>query len=312
MGTTIFRHVRTMAARHNPPLIAARSFEAAARHKSFLKAAEELHVTPAAVSHQVKRLEQYLGQTLFVRLNRAVELTAAGSALAPVLQELFTALEAALDPQRHQQRATIHIGVLPSLALKWLAPRVPDFEARYPQWQVRLDVSDALSDFASGQIDVGLRYGPGKYPGLHAKRWMQGNVFPVCSPQLLRKIPLDTPADLRRHTLIHSELVSTRGRPPGWDAWLRAAGVEGIDATRGPLFTNTYIALEAALAGHGVALAPAPFVARDLAEGRLVKPLSLELDNPYAFWIVYPRQPLPDARIKALTGWLMQQARQAG
>jgi LysR family glycine cleavage system transcriptional activator len=311
MSGTMLREIQTMAARHNPPLIAARSFEAAARHKSFLKAADELHVTPAAISHQVKRLEQYLGQTLFVRLNRAVELTAAGTALAPVLRDLFTQLEDVLDPQRHQQRSTIHISVLPSLALKWLAPRVPDFEARYPQWQVRLDVNDALSDFASGQIDVGLRYGPGKYPGLQAKRWMQANVFPVCSPQLIRKTALDTPADLHRHTLIHSELVSTPGRPPGWDVWLKAAGVELADATRGPLFTNTYIALEAALAGHGVALAPAPLVARDLAEGRLVKPLSLELDNPWAFWIVHPRQQLPDARIKALTGWLMQQARQA-
>lgn len=297
-----------MVARHNPPLIAARSFEAAARHKSFLKAAEELNVTPTAVSHQVKRLEEYLGQALFVRLNRAVQLTAAGAALALTLQELFSRLEEALDPQLHQARSTIRISVLPSLAAKWLAPRLPDFEARYPQWQVRLDVSDTLTDFSSGDVDIALRYGPGKYPGLHARRWMSGKIFPVCSPALLEKIPLAKPADLRRHTLIHNELASLRGHPPSWADWLREAGVDRIATERGPLFHNAYMAIEAGLAGHGVVLAPAPLVERDLASGRLVKPLALELDNPFAFWIVCPRQNLQDEKIKALTAWLLQRA----
>lgn len=298
-----------MVARHNPPLIAARSFEAAARHKSFLKAAEELHVTPTAVSHQVKRLEQYMGQALFVRLNRAVELTEAGAALALTLQDIFTRLEEALDPQGHQARSTILISVLHSLAAKWLAPRLPDFEARYPQWQVRLDVADTLTDFTSGQVDIALRYGPGKYPGLHARRWMNGRIFPVCSPALLDKIALDKPSDLRRHTLIHNEIASSRGSPPTWADWLRAAGVDRIDAQRGPLFLNSYMALEAALAGHGVALVPAPMVERDLASGRLVKPLAMEMENPYAFWIVCPRQNLQDEKIKTLTAWLVQQAK---
>lgn len=298
-----------MAPRHNPPLIAARSFEAAARHKSFLKAAAELNVTPTAISHQVKRLEEYLGQALFVRLNRAVRLTEAGAALAVTLQDIFMRLEDALDPQQHQARSTIVITVLNSFAAKWLAPRLPDFEARHPQWQVRLDVSDDLVDFTSGQVDVALRYGPGKYPGLHARRWMNATIFPVCSPELLARIPLNKPTDLRKHTLIHNDIESIRGRPPGWAEWLREAGVDRIDAARGPLFHNAHMALEAALAGHGVALTPAPLVERDLASGRLVKPLTLELDNPYAFWIVCPRQNLQDEKIKALTAWLMQQAR---
>lgn len=298
-----------MVARQNPPLIAARSFEAAARHKSFLKAAEELNVTPTAVSHQVRRLEDFMGQALFVRLNRAVELTAAGAALALTLQDIFVRLETALDPQRHQARSTILISVLASLAAKWLAPRLPDFEARYPQWQVRLDVADELTDFTSGQVDIALRYGTGKYPGLHARRWMSAKVFPVCSPTLLRKAPLDKPADLRRHTLIHNEIVAPKGRPPSWTDWLRAAGVDRINAERGPLFCNTYMALEAAAAGHGVALAPAPMVEGDLASGRLVKALDMEMENPYAFWIVCPKQNLQDEKIKTLTAWLLQQAK---
>lgn len=298
-----------MMARPNPPLIAARSFEAAARHKSFLKAAEELHVTPTAISHQVKRLEQYMGQALFVRLNRAVELTAPGAALAAELSDIFLRLEQALDPQRREERSTINISVLPSFAAKWLAPRLPDFEARHPQWQVRLDVADALTDFTSGDVDVALRYGPGKYAGMHARRWMHAKIFPVCSPALLERVPLREPGDLRRHTLIHNEIVSPRGHPPTWADWLRHMGVEGVNAERGPLFHNTYMALEAAAAGHGVALAPAPMVDRDLATGKLVKPLAMEMDNPYAFWIVTPRGSTQDDKIKTLTAWLVQQAK---
>ena len=298
-----------MTPRHNPPLVAARSFEAAARHKSFLKAAAELHVTPAAISHQVKRLEEYLGQALFVRLNRAVELTDAGAALAATLQELFVRLEDALDPQRHNARSTIVISAMPSLAAKWLAPRLPDFEARYPQWQVRMDVADKLADFTTGEVDLALRYGRGKYPGLHARRWMEAEVHAVCSPALAARIALVKPADLRRHTLIHNETTATGIRPPDWAEWLAQAGVERVDAERGPRFASTYMALEAAVGGHGVTLAPDPLVELDLASGRLVRPLGLPLSNPWAFWIVCPRQNLQDEKINAMTAWLLQQAK---
>lgn len=298
-----------MASRPNPPLIAARSFEAAARHNSFQKAADELNVTPTAISHQVKKLEEYLGQALFVRLNRAVELTAAGAALAASLQDIFARLDEALDPQRQRARSTIVISAMPSLAAKWLAPRLPDFEAKYPQWQVRLDVADGLVDFTTGQVDVALRYGMGKYPGLHARYWMKADVHPVCSPALLARVPLDKPADLRRHTLIHNETASYTTRPPDWDEWLAEAGLKGIDLGRGPLFSSTYMALEAAVAGHGVTLAAAPLIELDLASGRLVRPLALSLENPWAFWIVCPRRNLQDDKIKALSAWLLQQAR---
>lgn len=299
-----------MAARPNPPLIAARSFEAAARHKSFLKAADELNVTPTAVSHQVKKLEEYLGQALFVRLNRAVELTAAGAALASTLKELFASLDEALDPQRHQDRSTIVISAMPSLAAKWLAPRLPDFEARHPRWQVRLDVDDKLADFKSTPVDIALRYGTGKYPGLHARRWMDAQVSAVCSPDLLLRLPLAAPADLRNHTLIHNDVGTRTIHPPDWAEWLAAAGVTRCDLRRGPLFSSTHMALEAAMAGHGVTLAPAPLVALDVACGRLVRPLPLTLDNPWAFWIVCPRQNLQDEKIKAMSNWLVQQAKQ--
>lgn len=298
-----------MASRPNPPLIAARSFEAAARHGSFLKAADELNVTPTAISHQVKKLEQYLGQALFVRLNRAVELTAEGVALAATLGGLFSELDAALDPNRHHARATIVISAMPSLAAKWLAPRLGDFEARNPQWQVRIDVEDRLVDFQADSVDMALRYGQGKYPGLHARRWMDAAVVPVCSPALLERTPLRSAADLRRHTLIHNTTPARRVRPPEWAEALQAAGVTGVDIGRGPVFASTYMALEAAQAGHGVTLAPLPLVERDLADGRLVQPFALTLANPWSFWIVCPRQNLHDAKIEALSAWLLAQAK---
>lgn len=298
-----------MAARHNPPLVAARSFEAAARHKSFQKAADELNVTPTAISHQVRRLEQYMGQALFVRLNRAVELTSAGAALALTLGELFVRLECALDPVRASARTVIRISAMQSLAAKWLAPRLPHFEALNPQWRVELDVEDKLVDFETGDTDLALRYGVGKYPGLHARSWMPATVFPVCSPALLERLPLNKPCDLRQHTLIHHQRNASRIRPPGWPEWLAEHGVNRIDAERGPRFSSIYMALEAAQAGHGVALVAAPLVERDLATGRLVRPLLQEMASPYAFWIVCPRQNLQDARIKALVNWLQAQAK---
>jgi LysR family glycine cleavage system transcriptional activator len=296
-----------MAARNNPPLIAARTFEAAARHRSFLKAADELNVTPTAVSHQVRRLEEYMGEALFVRLNRSVELTAAGAALAKTLKDLFIRLEKVLEPASQRQRSIITISAMQSLAAKWLAPRLPDFEARNPQWQLRLDVDDGLSDFESGAVDLALRYGRGKSPGLHSRFWMDATVFPVCSAELLKRLPLAKPADLRRHTLIHSHTQDIRNSPPSWKIWLEAVGVSKVNAERGPQFSNIYMALEAAEAGHGVALAPAPLVERELANGRLVRPLEMAVPNPYSFWIVCPPQNLQDARIKALTTWLLEQ-----
>ncbi|MCG2584268.1 transcriptional regulator GcvA [Massilia sp. TS11] len=299
-----------MSERRNPPLVAARAFEAAARHLSFLKAAQELHVTPTAISHQVKRLEEYLDTPLFVRLNRAVALTEAGTRLAATLQPLFQQLEDALDPKRQRDAGTLTLSAMPSLAAKWLAPRLPDFEARYPQWRIRMESEDALVDLNRGEVDIALRYGMGKYKGQHARFWMAAPIHPVCSPQLLRRLPLKKPADLRQHTLIHYNSALSNPRPPHWAEWVAAARLRGIDADRGPHFSAIYMALEAALAGHGVALAPAPLVERDLAEGRLVKPLALELENPYAFWIVCARSRLHEEKIKLFTRWLLEQTRQ--
>lgn len=297
-----------MPARPNPPLIAARTFEAAARHGNFQKAAAELNVTPAAVSHQVRRLEEYLGRDLFIRQNRAVELTADGAQLAASLASLFVELEQVLDPRHGAAlQAPLRISAMPSLAAKWLAPRMADFEAQHPHIRVELVDEDALADFRDGRTDLALRYGPGGYAGMRCLPWMAAPVVAVCSPSLAAQ--LREPADLHGQTLIHDETSRVNGSPPDWPAWLASAGVAHEAPLQGPRFSSVYVALEAARAGRGVALAALPFVADDLASGTLVRPFGLVLDNPCAFWIVYPERVQPDARVRTLVNWLLAAAR---
>lgn len=297
-----------MPARRAPPLIAARSFEAAARHLSFQQAAAELHVTPTAVSHQVKRLEDFLGVQLFERYNRQVALTEAGQELAAKLHDIFARLDEALERPMQKARNTIRISAMRSFAAKWLVPRIGDFEARHPKLKVRVDAIDRLINFASEEVDIGLRYGDGNYPGQHVELLMQVEVFPVCSPRLLarREAPLKKPSDLKRHTLIHIE-TAVKGLPD-WRDWLTAAKARGVEAAAGPVYDSSHMALEAALAGHGIALAISPLVAGDLAAGRLVRPFETVLQSPFSFWIVCRREHANAAKIRSFRAWLHEQA----
>lgn len=291
-----------MKRRPNPPLIAARSFEAAARHASFQRAAQELHVTPTAISHQVKRLEDYLGAPLFVRKNRAVALTHSGEALAARLGELFTALEQALDPAAFLETRPLRVTAMPSLAAKWLAHRMAEYQRAHPDCPVELNDEDEVVDFADGRFDVALRYGDGDYPGLRVHPWMSGPVIAVCSPAL--KASLGKPAAVLQHPLIRDSTIDLPGKPPGWAEWLAAQGLS-MPARQACLrYSSVYVALEAARAGKGLALAPEPLVRDDLRQGVLVAPFELVLANPYAFWIVHPRHLDSDARVLALRGWL--------
>jgi LysR family transcriptional regulator, glycine cleavage system transcriptional activator len=292
-------------------LIAVRSFEVAARHLSFSAAARELCVTPAAVSHQVRRLEEYLGVRLFVRMNRAVTLTETGAALAGRLHELFMHLDQVLRETAEPERAALQVSAMPSLAAKWLAPRLLRFESRYPRWSVRLVSADHLVNFAHESADVGVRYGAGKYPGTHSELLMQAWAFPVCSPKLLhrRGHQLRTPEDLRHHTLLHDETSKRAAGIPDWRAWLQASATKRVDPARGPVFGGIHLALEAAVAGHGVALALSPLVVDDLASGRLVRPFEFELLSAFSFWVVCARARAQIPRIKAFRTWLLAESR---
>ncbi len=298
-----------MKPRHPAPLNALRAFEAAARCLSFQTAAAQLFVTPAAVSHQVKRLEAYLGVELFQRGHRSVALTTEGEALAASLGELFAQLDLALDRATAATNADLRVSTMESFAAKWLAPRLHRFHRDCPDLKLRIETGNEHTDFIREGIDVAIRYGPGGYAGVSAERLMDAPVFPVCAPGLLEdaRRPLTRPDDLRHHTLLHDE--SAEGRPgvPDWRAWLQAADAKRVTASGGPVFASIYLAQEAAIAGHGIALGLAPLVEEDLQRGRLIKPFDRSLPNAYAFWIV--RRHGTDTRpaIDAFCRWLRRE-----
>ncbi|MDH3664084.1 MAG: transcriptional regulator GcvA, partial [Alphaproteobacteria bacterium] len=256
-----------------PSLNALRAFEAAARHLSFSRAAEELHVTKAAVSHQVKALEEDLGLPLFRRLNRALLLTPAGQTLFPAISEALGLMHAAVARLKRQDRTgELVLTMLDSFAAIWLVPRLSRFRHAHPEIDVRIATSDDSIDFAHTDVDLAIRYGAGHWPEVHAERLMTEEIFPVCAPSLLKSgPPLAKPADLVRHTLLHDYGHET------WRRWLLAVGETGVDADRGPGYQHSNLVLQAAEQGDGVAMARSVLAAEALASGRLVKPFDLSL-----------------------------------
>jgi len=298
-------------ARRLPPLNALRAFEAAARHLSFTRAADELNVTQAAISHQVKALEERLGLRLFKRLNRALMLTEEGQAYLPPVRDALDAIAAATE--RLAQRdagGTLTVSTSPSFAALWLVRRLPRFREHNPEINVRLAASDHLTDFGREDVDLVIRYGRGRYPGLKSVRMMTEDVFPVCSPALLEgPNPLRVPADLRHHMLLHDDPVGTSNEAlADWRMWLLAAGVDGVDPERGPHFSHSNLLVQAAVDGQGVALGRSPLVAADIAAGRLVKPFDLVLPANFAYYIVCPEATAERPKIVAFRDWLLAEA----
>ena len=299
-------------ARRLPPLNALRAFEAAARHLSFTKAAGELHVTPAAISHQVKALEDHFGVPLFRRLTRALLLTDAGQAALPALREGFDRLaEGAERLQVCETDRVLTVSVAPSFGAKWLVPRLDRFRQAHPQVDVRIDATDEVVEFARDGVDVAVRYGAGGYPGLRTDCLFAEVAFPVCSPALLDGArPLRAPDDLRHHTLLHIDWKMENETAPNWRMWLLAAGVSDIDPTRGPRFNMDNLSLQAAIEGHGVALAADVLVQDDLAAGRLVKPFELSVGGSARFrhYVVSPEATADQPKIAAFREWILCEA----
>jgi len=299
--------------RRLPPLNSLRAFEAAARHLSFKAAAAELNVTPGAVSQQVKQLEDYCGVALFRRLTRALALTEAGRVAAPRVSAAFDQLaDAYALVRRRRERHDLVVSAPPSFGARWLVPRLVRFQERHPDIELRLDASNRLVDFAHDDVDLAVRFGGGHYPGLRAECLIERRVFAVCSPALLDgPEPLRTPADLRRHTLLHSQQAEMVEVDPAWGMWLRAAGVTDVDATRGPRFSTFGLAADAAAAGQGVALADDALVAEDLRQGRLVRPFGDDDGTPsdFCYFVVFPEEHAGDPRLDAFRHWLHEEAR---
>jgi len=296
--------------RRLPPLNALVVFEAAARHLSFTRAADSLHVTQAAVSHQIKALEEWLGVALFHRIGRGqgLALTESGRDYLPrisgALDTIRSATSSVMDARRQR---VLNVATLDSFGLLWLLPRLGRFLKAHPGIDVRILAADLDADaLAKGAVNIDIRYGEGDWSGLEVTRFLSEAIFPVCSPSIITADkPLRTPADLKFHTLLHDVMVTD------WQTWLGQAGVTDIDAERGLGFNHSHLVTAAAINGDGVALGRGALVADAIQKGLLIKPFDLALPSKYAYHAVCSHGSVSDPVVAAFRDWLIEEGRSA-
>lgn len=285
-----------------PSLNGLRAFEAAARHLSFTNAALELNVTQTAISHQIRRLEEELGKKLFIRQSRALKLTPEAEEYLPGIRAAFQDLRTATDRLlRNGNDRVLTVSTLTSFAVKWLLPRLGPFQEKHPDIDVRITTSTELVDFRTGNVDAAIRYGRGQWPGLRSDWLMAEELFPVCSPELMKgKQGLKRPADLERFTLLH-----TASTIDDWRLWLTAAGLPAhVSRSPGLTFDLAFVTLQAAIDGLGVAMGHTAYVADDIAKGRLVVPFRTVLPSDAGYYFVTPLDKPVAAKIDAFRDWL--------
>lgn len=286
-----------------PSLAAIRAFEAAARRGSFTLAAEELGTTQSSVSHHIRVLEDQIGHALFVRKNRAVELTSAGSELAPVLGQLFDSMADAFARLDEERRTVLSITAPASLAPGWILPRLAAFQLRYPQIEVRFETARELIELERNGYDAGIRSGDGVWPGLHSHKLLPFQLTPLCSPAFIERFGrLESAEDLLRVPVIETS-------DPYWAVWLAQGGATRLDLAGKPSLKlrSRNLSAEAALRGQGIALLSPILYADELKAGRLVQPYSLVADmSPRAYWLVYPARQSRFPTVRAFRDWIME------
>ena len=289
--------------RNTVNLNAIRAFEAVARHLSFTRAAVELNVTQAAVSHQIKALEQHLGVSLFLRNNRGLLLTKEGQAMFRPLSNAFDLIDDATTLLTHREVEIIKVSMPCSFASMWLVPRLKSFYTLYPNIDVRVMITSKSEDMLkAGDVDIDLRYGDGKWPAVAAQKFLNEDIFPVCSPSLLKgNKPLRDPDDLKRYTLLHDS------RDFGWKEWLDHAGIKGVNYSRGPGFSHYHHSIQSALQGDGIAMGRSPLVADALARGELVRPFPAGLPTGLGYYIVTAGPVSDKTRIRLFSNWLLEE-----
>lgn len=310
------------SSQHLPPLTALRTFEAVARLKSFTKAANELYVTRAAVSHQIKNLEDYLGFQLIKRETRSISLTPAAEAALPKLREGFNNLSDAVHlMSSHQSNENLNVWMAPSFAAKWLVPRLHSFSLKYPEIDMQISGSSGLVDqaengnvsmedmFRSNDVDVVVRFGSGDYPGCKVHKLFSVNAIPLCSPALLNDSdkPLNTPEDLKHHTLLHDN-TDYKGRPE-WKKWLEHAGVKGVKVDRGLRFNHISMAMDAAIDGQGVLMGIEILARSDIEAGRLCQPFNLSSPLKRSYYVIQPESVDSNQHaVDAFIEWILEEA----
>jgi LysR family glycine cleavage system transcriptional activator len=288
-------------ARRLPPLNSLKCFEAAGRLLSFTAAAHELNVTQAAISHQIKVIEEYLGVDLFIRYPRRLTLTEQGKTLLPEVIEAFDRVSQAVAAiNREQYSNVLSVRLAPSFAAKWLSPRLKYFWLQYPEIDLRLFHAHGTVDFEREEIDIAVTYGKGDWPGVVVDKLLSLDFFPVCAPSFLHNDkPLNDIGNLRYYALLHDANYEC------WRDWLKFAGIDDIDADRGTIIDDTNVLIQAAIDGQGVALGSTTFVEDLLESGRLVKPFDINLVNEFAYYVVYPESHIKNPAVRAFKDWLL-------
>ena len=289
-------------ARRLPPLNSLKSFEAAGRLLSFTRAAQELNVTQAAVSHQIKVIEEFLGVPLFIRSPRKLVLTEQGRALLPEVIEAFDKVSNAIGAlQQEPSNKMVSVRLAPSFAAKWLSPRLKYFWLQYPEIDLCLYHAHPAVDFDREQIDIAVTYGKGDWPGVLADPILSLDFFPVCTPAFMSNDkPLSDINNLRYYTLLHDASYEC------WADWLKLANLEEINANKGTIIDDTNVLIQAAVDGQGVALGSKTFVQDLLDSGKLIKPFDITLANDFAYYIVCPEAHLKNPSVRAFKDWLLE------
>jgi len=284
-----------------PPLNALKAFEASARQLSFTRAAEELFVTQAAISHQIKALEEHLGLKLFMRKNRSLLLTEEGQSYYLDIKDIFNSLHDATEKLLARgAKGSITVSLQPSFAIQWLVPRLQAFNLLHPDIDVRIKAVDQPDNSLTEDVDVAIYHGRGRWPNLHADQLHTEYLIPVCSPLLLNgKKPLNTVSDLTQHTLLHD--TSRRD----WKRWFKQVGVKGVNVNHGPIFSHTAMVLQAAIHGQGIALANSVLAKPDIDSGRLTCPFNDVLVSKNSFYIVCRENQLDIGKIEAFREWVL-------
>jgi LysR family glycine cleavage system transcriptional activator len=286
-----------------PPLNSLRVFEVAARRLSFTRAAEELHVTNAAVSHQIKLLEDHLGIDLFVRSNNVLKLTEAGELYLHRIREGFKIFQQATDALLNDNNVLLRVGVPPSFGSKWLVPRLYRFLNRHPQ--IRVEIVSEL-DRSYRDCDVSIDFRRKQFADFRIEAFIATEVFPVCSPALAAQ--LASPQDLGRQTLLHEVIAMNEPDYPSWRSWFATLGLPNPETRQGPLFTLALMALQAAIDGQGIALGQGLLVEYDMAAGRLVRPFQVEVPLRLDYYLIYAADMQENAAFQAFHQWLLSEA----
>ena len=287
--------------RRLPPLNALKAFEAAARNLSFTKAADELFVTQAAVSHQIKTLEEHLGLKLFLRKNRSLLLTEEGQGYFLDIRDIFTQLIDATEKLLARgAKGSLTVSLTPSFAIQWLVPRLNLFNEAHPDIDVRIKAQDQDENSLTDDVDVAIYYGRGNWSGIETHKLHTEYMVPLCSPMLLNSsIPMNTPADLQKHVLLHD---MTRRN---WKTWMKTAGVRDIKVNQGPIFSHSSMVLQAAVHSQGVALGNSVLAKPDIDAGRLVIPFSHYLESKNAFYLVFRESQSELGKIVSFKDWML-------